>query len=59
VNSTVTNANTNLVAVFEHHCLVENLATLTGSLSAQVQRNNNIVSSVSRLIVDTTTWCKA
>jgi ABC-type transporter Mla subunit MlaD len=54
VNSTVTNANTNLVAVFSNITVsLENLARLTGNLSAQVQKNNNIVSSVSHLIVDT------
>jgi hypothetical protein len=33
--------------------MLENLAGLTGNLKAQVDRNQNIVSSVSKLIVDT------
>lgn len=54
VNATVTNANTNLVIVFSNiNAALENLASITGNLNAQVQRNNNIVSSVSKLIVDT------
>lgn len=54
VNATVTNANTNLVIVFSNiTASLENLASLTSNLNAQVQRNNNIVSSVSKLIVDT------
>ncbi len=54
VNATVTNANTNLVIVFSNITVsLENLASLTSNLNAQVQRNNNIVSSVSKLIVDT------
>lgn len=53
VNSTVTNANTNLVMVFSNITLaLENLASMTGNLNAQVKRNNNIVTSVSRLIID-------
>src|ERR1051325_2397911 len=54
VNSTVTNANTNLVTVFSNITVaLENVASMTSNLNAQVQRNNNIVSSVSRLIVNT------
>jgi ABC-type transporter Mla subunit MlaD len=54
VNSTVTNANTNLVGVFSNITVtLENIASMTSNLNAQVQRNNNIVSSVSRLIVNT------
>jgi ABC-type transporter Mla subunit MlaD len=54
VNATVTNANTNLVIVFSNITVsLENLASMTSNLNAQVQRNNNIVSSVSKLIVDT------
>ena len=53
VNSTVTNANTNLVTVFSNITqALENLSGITSNLHAQVQRNGNIVSSVSKLIVD-------
>jgi ABC-type transporter Mla subunit MlaD len=53
-NSAVTNVNTNLVVMFtEITQMLENLAGLTGNLKAQVDRNQNIVSSVSKLIVDT------
>jgi len=53
-NSTVINANTNLGPVFSNITVsLENLASMTSNLNAQVQRNNHIVSSVSRLIVDT------
>jgi ABC-type transporter Mla subunit MlaD len=54
VDATVTNANTNLVMVFSNITeTLENLAAMTSNLNAQVQRNNNIVSSISRLIIDT------
>jgi hypothetical protein len=54
VNTTVTNANTNLVTVFANiNDALANLSGITSNLNAQVQRNGNIVSSVSRLIVDT------
>jgi len=54
VNTTVTNANTNLVTVFSNiNEALENLSGITSNLNAQVQRNGNIVSSVSKLIVDT------
>ena len=53
VNTTVTNANTNLLVVFSNITVsLENLASMTSNLNAQVQRNNNIVSSVSSLIVN-------
>jgi ABC-type transporter Mla subunit MlaD len=53
-NSAVTNVNTNLVVMFDEiTTMLENLAGLTGNLKAQVDRNQNIVSSVSKLIVDT------
>ena len=53
VDTTVTNANTNLVVVFSNiTAMLENLAGITGNLNEQVQRNNNIVSSISRLIID-------
>jgi ABC-type transporter Mla subunit MlaD len=54
VNTTVTNANTNLVMVFSNITVaLENLASLTGSLNKQVQNNDNILGSISRLVVDT------
>jgi len=54
VDATVTNANTNLVVVFSNITVsLENLAAITGNLNEQVQKNNNIVSSVSHLIIDT------
>jgi ABC-type transporter Mla subunit MlaD len=53
-NSAVTNVNTNLVVMFDEITkMLENLAGLTGNLKAQVDRNQNIVSSVSKLIIDT------
>ncbi len=53
-NATVTNANTNLVMVFSNiTAALENLASITGNLNDQVKRNDNIVTSISRLIVDT------
>ena len=53
-NTAVTNVNTNLVVMFaEITRMLENLSGLTGNLKAQVDRNQNIVSSVSKLIVDT------
>jgi ABC-type transporter Mla subunit MlaD len=53
VNATVTNANTNLVVVFSNITVaLENLANMTGSLNKQVQHNNNILTSISRLVVD-------
>jgi len=53
-NATVINANTNLVMVFSNITeMLENLAGITGNLHAQVQRNNNMLTSISRLIVDT------
>jgi ABC-type transporter Mla subunit MlaD len=54
VNSTVTNANTNLVTVFANvNNALEHLAGITSNLHAQVERNNNMVTSISRLIIDT------
>lgn len=54
VDSTVTNANTNLVMVFSNITVsLENLAGITGNLRTQVDHNNNIVSSISHLIIDT------
>ena len=52
-NSAVTNANTNLVMVFSNITVaLENLASLTGSLNDQVKRNDNILTSISRLVID-------
>jgi len=54
VNSTVTNANTNLVTVFANvNDALAHLAGITSNLHAQVERNNNMVTSITRLIVDT------
>ena len=54
VNSTVTNANTNLVTVFANvNDALMHLAGITSNLHAQVERNNNMVTSISRLIIDT------
>jgi ABC-type transporter Mla subunit MlaD len=53
-NNAVTNVNTNVVIVFSNITVaLENLASMTSNLNAQVQHNNNIVTSVSRLIIDT------
>ena len=52
-NSAVTNANTNLVMVFSNiTAALENLAGMTGSLRDQVKRNDNILTSISRLVID-------
>lgn len=52
-NTAVTNVNTNLVVVFgELERGLEGLAGITSNLNAQVQRNNNILTSISRLVVD-------
>jgi hypothetical protein len=52
-NSAVTNANTNLVTVFSNITVtLENLAGMTGSLRDQVKRNDNILTSISRLVID-------
>jgi hypothetical protein len=46
--------NTNLVVMFaEITATLENLAAITGNLKSQVDRNGNIVSSISKLIIDT------
>jgi methyl-accepting chemotaxis protein len=53
-NSAVTNANTNLAVMFaEITQTLENLSGITGNLKTQVDRNNNIVSEISKLIIDT------
>ena len=52
-NTAVTNGNTNLVVVLaEVTKMLENLSGITGSLRGQVERNDNIVSSLSKLIID-------
>jgi len=51
-NTTITNADTNLMAVAEQITKsLENLANITSNLNAQVQANSNIVSQVSDIIV--------
>ncbi len=47
VNSLLANTDTNLTA------LLINLANITSNLDAQVQSNSNILSSVSKIVVDT------
>jgi len=53
-NATVINVNTNLVTVIQDigHSL-DNLADLTSNLNQQVQQNTNILSNVSKAVVDT------
>jgi hypothetical protein len=53
-NATVVNVNTNLAAVIEDiGRSLDNLADLTSNLNAQVQQNTNILSNVSKAVVDT------
>jgi ABC-type transporter Mla subunit MlaD len=53
VNGTVTNANTNLVTVFANvNTALEHLSGITSNLHAQVERNNNMVTSITRLIIN-------
>jgi ABC-type transporter Mla subunit MlaD len=47
VNVLLANTDTNLTAILTH------LADLTGNLNAQVQANTNILSSLSKIVVDT------
>ena len=55
-NNAVTNVNTNLVAVVNNlNQSLENLANITSNLNAQVQANTNILTGISRLVVDTDT----
>lgn len=53
-NTMTTNVNTNLVAVVNNLNLsLANLADITSNLNAQVQANTNILTGISRLVVDT------
>ena len=53
VNLTLTNVNTNLVIVFDGVARsLENLGDITSNLSHQVQVNSNILSNISKLIVN-------
>jgi ABC-type transporter Mla subunit MlaD len=54
LDTTLTVANTNLVALAGNldQTLI-NLASITGSLNSQVQTNDQILSQISRLVVDT------
>jgi ABC-type transporter Mla subunit MlaD len=53
-NTTLTNANTNLVALAQNlNQTLENLANMTSNLNSQVQGNSNVLSEISRAIVDT------
>ncbi|MST95406.1 MAG: MCE family protein [Pedosphaera sp.] len=55
-NTITTNVNTNLVAVVNNLNLsLANLASITSNLNAQVQANTNILTGISRLVVDTDT----
>ena len=47
VNALLANTDTNLAA------LLINLADITSNLNAQVQANSNILSSISKIVVDT------
>jgi ABC-type transporter Mla subunit MlaD len=52
-NSAVTNVNTNIVVLFaELTRTLDNLAGITGNLRAQVDRNQNILASISKLVID-------
>lgn len=54
VNTLLTNSDSQITTVATGlDDVIENLAKLTGNLHAQVKSNSNIVSEVSRLIVDT------
>lgn len=53
VNETLTNVNTNLVVVFDGvGRSLDNLAGLTSNLNHQVQVNSNMLSEISRIIVN-------
>lgn len=53
-NTMTTNVNTNLVAVVNNLNLsLASLASITSNLNAQVQANTNILTGISRLVVDT------
>ena len=52
-NTAIARADTNLVALVENLARsLDNLADITGNLNAQVQGNTNILSSISKAIVD-------
>ena len=52
-NSTLNNANTNLTVLMQSlYESLENLSQITSNLNAQVQANTNVLSSVSKAIVD-------
>jgi hypothetical protein len=54
LNSTVTNVNTNLVSLLDHlDQSLENLAGITSNLHVQVEANTNILSGISKSVVDT------
>jgi len=54
LDATLTTANTNLaVLALNLNRSLENLADITGNLNSQVQANTNILSQISRVIVDT------
>ena len=53
VNLTLTNVNTNLVIIFEGVSRsLENLADITSNLNHQVQVNSNMLSEISKLIIN-------
>ena len=53
-NATLANANTNLTVLVENlNRSLDNLANLTSNLNGQVQANTNILSAISRAVVDT------
>ena len=53
VNETLTNVNTNLIVVFDGvGRSLDNLADLTSNLNHQVQANSNMLSEISRIIVN-------
>jgi ABC-type transporter Mla subunit MlaD len=52
-NATLTDVNTNLVMVFDDvGQSLENLAGITSNLNHQVQVNSNMLSQISKIIVD-------
>ena len=54
LDATLTTANTNLaVLALNLNRSLENLADITGNLNSQVQANTNILSQISRVIMDT------
>ncbi len=54
VNGTLANVNTNLAAMFEGvGSTLDNVADLTSNLNHQVQVNSNMLSQISKIVVDT------